>query len=266
MERLTGAVPAAVWRRIGTEPQDVTRLGSSRVLRGNGYVAKTGPPGRIAREAYVLGELADRLPLAVPRLIEAGSGWLVMVDAGRGGPPAGWSAAPMGDLAALHAIFADSTALADARLADPFGADLSGLLAAGAAVELPPPLDRLHADPAPLLAAFAGQPVTLVHGDAWHGNLVWATGRPVWIDWEECSRAPAVADLATWLYGSAFVPPTPTPERDLAAYGPVDRRAVEAAFLLLFLALDVPVLTEVADARSVVADRVDRAMRWCRAG
>src|SRR5919112_2560724 len=124
----------------------------------------------------------------------------------------------MCDLAALHPPSTDSPALADARLADPFGTGLSGLLAAGAAVELPPPLDQLHADPAPLLAALAGQPVTLVHGDAWHGNLIWVTGRPVWIDWEECSRAPAVADLATWLYGSAFVPPTPTPERDLAAY------------------------------------------------
>jgi hypothetical protein len=264
MEGLTGAVPEAVWRRTGSHPQDVTGLGSSRVLRGNGYVVKAGPPDRIAREVYVLGGLADRLPLAVPRLIEWGPGWLVMADARRGDPPAGWSPAPMRDLAAMHEAFAETAAVADPRLADPFGADLSRFLAAGADVELPPPLAELHADPAPLLAALDGLPVTLVHGDAWWGNLVWASGCPVWIDWEECSRAPAVADLATWVYGSAFVPPTRTPERDLVAYGPVDRRAVEAAFLLLFLALDVPVLSEVADALTVVTDRRDRARRWNR--
>jgi hypothetical protein len=266
VKRLTGAVPEAVWRRVGAQPEDMTRLGASRVLRGNGCVVKVGPQGRLAREAYVLGELADRLPLSVPRLIESGPGWLVMADAGQGEPPANWSPAPMYDLAAMHTAFTDSVAVADARLADPFGTDLPGLLAAGATVELPAPLAELHADPVPLLAALADQPITLIHGDAWHGNLVWATDRPSWIDWEECSRAPAVADLATWVHGSAFVPASPTPERDLAAYGPVDRRAVEAAFLLLFLALDVPVLTEVADPRSVITDRAERAMRWLRGG
>ena len=131
MERLTDAVPGPVWRRVGERPEDVTRLGSSRVLRGN-------------------------------------------------------------------------------------------------------------------------------------GNVIWDDGHPVWIDWEECSRAPAVAELATWIHGSAFVPPSQTRERDLAAYGPVDTRAVEAAFLLLFLALDVPVLGEVADAPSLVAERVERATHWIR--
>ena len=36
------------------------------------------------------------------------------------------------------------------------------------------------------------------------------------------------------------------------------------AFLLLFLALDVPVLGEVADAPSLVAERVERATHWIR--
>jgi Ser/Thr protein kinase RdoA (MazF antagonist) len=47
-----------------------------------------------------------------------------------------------------------------------------------------------------LLAALAGQPITLIHGDAWRGNLNWDADRPVWIDWAGCSRAPAVADRA----------------------------------------------------------------------
>lgn len=172
--------------------------------------------------------------MAVPRLIEWGPGWLVMAAPGVAIRP------PVGRLRRCATWWPCRRPSPRPRRwptrgpADPFGADLSRLLAAGVDVELPPPLAELRADPAPLLAALDGLPVTLVHGDAWRGNLVWASGCPVWIGWEECSRAPAVADLATWSYGSAFVPRTWTPERDLRAYGVVDRRAVEAAFLLLF--------------------------------
>ncbi|MGZ5298384.1 MAG: hypothetical protein ACXWDU_01780, partial [Actinomycetota bacterium] len=41
-------LPADVLMRLGPAPQDLTRFGSSRVLRGNGLVAKSGPAERIA--------------------------------------------------------------------------------------------------------------------------------------------------------------------------------------------------------------------------
>jgi hypothetical protein len=264
-------VPDEVRRLLGQDRVEVTGLGSSRVLRGNGYVVKVGRPERIARESFVLGDLAPRLPLRTPRLIDAGQRWLAITDLGDSVLPQSWSPAPLRDLAALHAQFTDSAVLYDTRLADPFGADLNEHLAvARAAVAsstvigsgLSPALADLLADPTPLLDALADQPMTLIHGDAWYGNLVWRSAVPFWIDWEECSRGPAVADLATWLYGTPFVPPTPTPDLDLTAYGPVGRKAMDAAFLLLFLVLDLPVLSEIPNASQVLADRSERARLW----
>lgn len=278
------ALPEEVRRRLGGGSVELTRLGASRVLRGAGCVVKVGPPRRIARETYVLRDLRGRLPLAVPEVLDAGDGWMVLADLGPDDPPADWSPAPIRDLAAMHLAFAGDPAVDHAALADPFGAAGAGAGAeagdgdgvgaeagdgVGAGVtgaELPEPLATLRADPSPLRAAIAGQPATLVHGDAWRGNLLWRAGRPYWLDWEEASRAPAVADLATWLYGTPFVPPTPTPDADLAAYqevsGPVDRVALDAAFLLLFLTLDVPVLGEIRDPHRLVADRAAHATRW----
>ncbi len=46
-------LPAEVLMRLGSAPEDLTRLGSSRVERGNGLVAKCGTPEGIAREAFL---------------------------------------------------------------------------------------------------------------------------------------------------------------------------------------------------------------------
>jgi len=62
-------LPADVLMRLGPSPQDLTRLGSSRVLRGNGLVAKTGSPEGIAREAFLFGEAAALLPVGTPTLV-----------------------------------------------------------------------------------------------------------------------------------------------------------------------------------------------------
>jgi len=40
------AIPSEVLARLGPSPTDVSRLGSSRVLEGNGLVLKAGPPDR----------------------------------------------------------------------------------------------------------------------------------------------------------------------------------------------------------------------------
>ena len=89
-----------------------------------------------------------------------------------------------------------------------------------------------------------------MHGDAWPGNVLSTTdGGRCWIDWEELGTGHGALDLANWLHGSPWVPPSPDPADDLAVYlaarrGPIDpaefRRAVDAAVVLLFLLLDLP--------------------------
>ena len=68
-------LPSDVLMRLGPSPQDLTRLGSTRVLRGNGLVAKVGSPEGIAREAFLFGEAAALLPVNVPTLVASGPGW-----------------------------------------------------------------------------------------------------------------------------------------------------------------------------------------------
>jgi hypothetical protein len=59
---------------------------------------------------------------------------------------------------------------------------------------------RLVEDPTPLLAALAGTPTTLVHGDWKCGNLgTDARGRTILLDWAVPGEAPACMDLAWYL-------------------------------------------------------------------
>ena len=61
-------------------------------------------------------------------------------------------------------------------------------------------VERLLDDPAPLVAAFDGQPRTLVHGDWKLGNLgTLEDGRTVLLDWAVPGEAPACVDLAWYL-------------------------------------------------------------------
>src|SRR5690242_732805 len=87
MDDPVALIPDEVRRLLGQDRVEVTRLGSARVLRGNSCVVKVGPPERIAREAFILGDLAPHLPLKTPRLIDAGQRWLVMTDLGDSEPP-----------------------------------------------------------------------------------------------------------------------------------------------------------------------------------
>jgi Phosphotransferase enzyme family len=252
-DSITG-VPRAVLGRLGRSPRDLGRLGSSRVLHGNGLVLKTGPPDRAAREAFVVGELAESLPLRVPALVDAGSGWLLLgaVDHAEI-PHLGVSRKEaISDLARLHDALVSAPVLADARLRGVTGRELPELLEQSvelaARSDLPEPLRLSIAEPAPLLAALS-EPITLVHGDAWPGNVLRTPdGGRCWIDWEEAGAGHAALDLANWLHGSPWVPPSPDPDRDLAVYlaartTAVDksgfRRAVDAAVVLLFVLLDL---------------------------
>jgi thiamine kinase-like enzyme len=247
--------------RLGPSPLDLTRKGSSTVLQGNGLVLKMGPPDRAAREAFVLGELD--LPVETPTLVDSGDGWLLL----RSIDNAEASDLALADLARLHDAFTGAPVLADDRLRDVTQRELPALLERVANFEPSEPLRRLIADPSPLLAELSG-PRTLVHGDAWPGNIVGTC----WIDWEEAGVGHPALDLANWLYGSPWVPASTDPERDLALYlnaravridADAFARAVDAAVILLFILLDLPGIAgwDEKAGQEVVIRRAARARR-----
>jgi hypothetical protein len=159
----------------------------------------------------------------VPRLLDAGEEWLLLEAvevADRDGTA--WRDAALADLARLHESFAEKPVLDDPRLRSVIAAELARLTERGVALadelELPAPLRVLLADLEPLLAEVRGWR-TLVHGDAWPGNVLpRSDGGLCWIDWEEAGAGHPALDLATWLHGSPWVPPADDPERDLAVY------------------------------------------------
>ena len=250
-------LPSDVLMRLGPAPQDLTRLGSSRVLRGNGLVAKSGTPERIAREAFLFGEAAALMPVSLPTLIEAGPGWILMDDVAAD-PVSPDDVSPLAGLARMHELFEGATGIEHERFRDVFGREREGLLAearvSANAAALREPLSELLADPSPLAELLDPQPRTLVHGDAWPGNVL-ARGSQdfVWLDWAESGAGPAALDLAIWLYGSPWAPGSTNPEGALAAYLAARttrmeprtfRRAVEAAAVLGFLLVHLARLTD----------------------
>ena len=146
-------LPSDVLMRLGPSPQDLTRLGSSRVLRGNGLVAKSGTPEGIAREAFLFGEAAALLPVGAPTLVASGPGWILMEDVG-GEPVSPDDVTPLARLAPMHELFVGATGIEHERFRDVFGRERDGLLAlargSANAAALPEPLSTLLDDPSPL--------------------------------------------------------------------------------------------------------------------
>jgi aminoglycoside phosphotransferase (APT) family kinase protein len=270
------AVPVEVISRLGAAPREVGRFGSARVLLGNGLVLKAGPTDRAAREAFVLEALSG-LPVRVPVLVDAGRGWLLLeavevVDS----DVASWRDAALADLARLHEAFVEEPLLGDARLRGVTRSELALLRERSATLarelDLPEPLRVLAANPEPLVAEI-GDATTLVHGDAWPGNVLpTLDGGRCWIDWEEAGVGHPALDLATWLHGSPWVPAAPDPDHDLAVYlaartseldEPHFRHVIDAAVVVLFLLLDLPGLTtwderarrEIVERRATTAER-----------
>ena len=243
-------LPGDILDRLGPAPEELTRLGPSRVLRGNGLVAKFGSEERAAREALLFGQASALLPVDVPTLVDSGPGWILMEDVG-GQPAEADDVRGLQRLAPMHELFEGATGIDDERFRDVFGREADGLLADARAhaPSLPEPLVSLLADPSPLAAIVEAEPRTLVHGDCWYGNvLVHGPSDLVWFDWEEAGAGPAAFDLAVWLYGSPWAPGSTNPEGALGAYFasrtiPVDprgfKRAVDASAVLAFLLLDL---------------------------
>lgn len=271
-------IPAEVTALLGPQPEDRTDEGAGLVLAGNGHVARIGPPEVVAREAFVLK--VDGFPVARPRLVAAGEGWVVMADvAGHDGP---WSnldlRGALADLGRLHDGYEEALPEgAESILRHPYeAATLDALLAPARphADLLPDLLVHLLADPSPLLEVLGAEPVTFLHGDPWPANICRpGTGRRVWVDWEQASAGPAAADLATWLDQTPWYLRHDIDEGehlDLYLGGrqrPIDpvsfRRAVDAASVLWFFAFDVPKLASAPPwlAEHMVSTRHEAARR-----
>src|SRR5947209_8532570 len=110
------SAPKHVLARLGPRPDDLGRLGSSRVLRGNGLILKEGAPDGASREALAIGLVSACGLVNVPRFVDAGPGW-VLLEAVEGRP---WrsSPAPLAALASMHARFEEAPELEDSRLRD----------------------------------------------------------------------------------------------------------------------------------------------------
>lgn len=231
---------------------------------GAGGRWRSGPSSVVGREARILERGGHVLPLAVPRLLAEGDGWLVMEEIADIGSP--WDeprfAALLEDLAQLHDAFESAAVLNEGWLRDPAGADLAATLAEGgdrAGVQLPQPLVRVLENPQPVADVLLNSaPATLVHGDPTPANVLrpGSPQRRVWIDWEWASSAPAGVDLACWLnegpwqFGHRL-----DRDRCLLTYldartRPVDRRLLErsldAALVIFFFANNLPSLAREA--------------------
>lgn len=223
-------VPDEVAVFVGPRPERLAGYGSCSVWRGAGLVAKIGPGA--AREAHVLSGRVGAVPLRTPELVAEGDGWVVMRDVGTDDRP--WDERALmgllGDLAALHDCFAG----ADATIAGPLPLGGRPLIEHHATygvrerVALPAALAELLDDPEPLLAILEAEPATLVHGDAYPGNVVrTARSHRVWIDWEDALIGPAAIDLAAfcgsgpWILGRSL-----DRDRVLATYHAKRRHAV----------------------------------------
>lgn len=247
-------LPGEVVALLGAGLLEQTGAGACRVVSGGGLVAKVGPPEVVAREAALL---RTPLPVGVPALVDAGHGWLVATAEDDDDTP--WSAdelrAALSDLAHLHDAFAGSVPDGVRPvLRRPFSAEGAGALLGpvrGLRFPLPDELAALLHDPTPLLEAAGREPLTVLHGDPWPGNVLRPSpGRRVWIDWELASLGPAAADVASWLNQTPWHTGSPA-DGHLDAYlaarsRPVEperfERALDAATVLWFLAYDVPPL------------------------
>jgi hypothetical protein len=207
------SIPAAVVPYLGPAPELQVGYGTCAVWRGNGAVAKIGPGA--ASEAQVLSGRLGSLPIATPALLAEGLDWVVMSEVAN--DPTPWREhdlmALLIDLAALHDRF---DAVDPARAGPlPIGARhlVDRLRAYGRRerVTVPAALIEVLDDPEPLLAILDIEPPTLVHGDAYPGNVLRPTASTrVWVDWEDAHIGSAALDLATffgngpWLLGRSL--------------------------------------------------------------
>lgn len=257
--------PAEVAEWLGSRPTRVSGGGSSQVLRGRGFVAKLGPGAR--REAFVLAELAPRIPLVLPAVVASGADWVVMQDV----PDVGgrsWGEEQLlvlaSDLAQLHCAMLEDEDVRTGPLARPLRGYFARMAGHGDTDGvLPRAVLEALAEPGPLLAILDGQRHTLVHGDPYPSNIRCPLpGRRVWIDWEDAVFAPPALDLAIWLGEGHWSLDEPLDrDRCLAVYRSACSHTVDGAALERSLDAATVLITPSQNAAALQRDRGDLALR-----
>ena len=184
--------------------------------------------GLYAREAHVYANLADRLPVGMPRCFHVGDGDttpLLLEDLGGlriGDQMDGLSVADaerlMEVLADLHAEFWESDVLDEDWVASPAEGAYAQMVVQLVGSGVGPVLERFAgrvpqaaldglADAAPrwgdLLRQLTEGPQTLVHNDCRLDNIFFRDGgEPVFVDWQIPGRTRGIQDVGNLLAGS----------------------------------------------------------------
>jgi hypothetical protein len=214
---------AEVERRIGPCAGPLEVLGGGR----NNLNVRVGErvlriyrhdPGAAAKEAALLGRAWDSF--TVPEVLGRGDDFLVLrhIAHDRLRASAEHGAAVGRALAEIHGVHYDAAGFLDGALQ---------------VVRPLPALDPLAAFGVPVdeLRARLGPPV-LVHGDFRSGNLGWAAGRLLVLDWEIAFAGSALFDLGPLV---RWWPPAPFVDAFVASYGRLSddwRRWADALDLL----------------------------------
>lgn len=231
---LSGDVAEVLPLREGGAPWLVrTTAGASGVLR-IGYAERPGESARMATEAAALAA-AERLGVAAPRLLAADLT----------GVAAGVLALLITEVPGSSRIPGD---VRPERLCA-FGAAVAQLSAVP--LEPTPELPRRHrsledqdfaalragAASGPLLEAAADRvagrpdpeaPTVLVHGDLWHGNVMWVGDEVTGIiDWDAAGAGPAGIDLGGARCDAAILFGPAAPEHVLTGWESVAGRAAD---------------------------------------
>jgi hypothetical protein len=266
------ALPAPVRDLVGADHERLVTWGPNLVVRGAGLVGKVGPSA--ARSAVVL---SMDLPVATPRLVAHGPGWVVMEDVADHGEP--WDEAGvfqlLADLSLLHAF--DHSALVGSPLDEPLSTWWRRVSRHGNLdVPMPTALRRVALDPAPLFEVLDRAPRRLVHADPYRHNVRRPSqGQRVWIDWDDALLAPAELDVAAWmLEGHWFLGRRISFDEVRATYRPQpaapppDEARLAAALLLVTATQDLvslrddegeAALTRFLDERLDALDRLGRS-------
>ena len=157
----------------------------------------------------------------------------------------------------MHELFEGATGIEHERFRDIFGRERDGLLAkarvSANAAALPEPLASLLADPSPLTDLVATQPRTLVHGDAWPGNVLVRGADFVWLDGRgpapdrprSTSRSGCTARRGLRVRRVPRARSTPTSRLAPSLFDPsAFKRAVDSAAVLGFLLTHLARLTD----------------------
>jgi hypothetical protein len=243
-------------RPLLEEPQPFGHRGISALLRGRTaagdvFLKAVFPP--FHSEPVVTLLLAERFPESVPRVlaVEPDEGWLVVEDVAApwvGDLPADQRVA--GLVAGVRsivrmelALVGDLAVFVDAgcpvRPIANVAAELDAALGPAGVAHVEGPVSderRARATAATGAAvervASLGFPTTLVHGDFHAGNVAFADGRAVIIDWSDAAIGIPTIDLVTWLAWSRDSPDQQQVAIDAwidAWAGPTDPVAVRAA-------------------------------------